>query len=204
MDDTLKGNSHKSKELENKHISKVISGPVKTKKKTAVHKFSEVFLAEDVAKVRRFIVNDVVIPTFKKAVVDIVTDGVNMLLYGESGRPGKRGGNSATRVSYSSIYERGSESRRDYNSVSPRTAYDYDDICLATRSEAEDVLASLDGAIEQYGSTSIADLYECVGITARYTDNRYGWTDLSNARPVHTRDGWMLKLPRVVDLKDVK
>ena len=48
---------------------------------------------------------------------------------------------------------------------------------------------------------SVMDLYDLVGITGQYTDNKYGWTNLRNAEPVRTRDGYMLKLPRAIPLK---
>ena len=44
-------------------------------------------------------------------------------------------------------------------------------------------------------------MYDLVGITGQYTDNNYGWTNLRNAEPVRTRDGYMLKLPRAIPLK---
>ena len=54
----------------------------------------------------------------------------------------------------------------------------------------------MDGMLETYGVVSVADMYDLVGITCNYTDNKYGWTNLRNAEPVRVRDGYMLKLPK--------
>ena len=54
----------------------------------------------------------------------------------------------------------------------------------------------MDELLETYDIVSVADLYDLVGKTCNYTDNKYGWTNLRNAEPVRVRDGWLLKLPK--------
>lgn len=66
--------------------------------------------------------------------------------------------------------------------------------------EAEDVLMSLNELIDVYGKASVADLYDLVGISGRYTDVKYGWTNLMTASHTRVRDGYLLKLPRVMPL----
>ena len=67
-----------------------------------------------------------------------------------------------------------------------------------TRGEAEEVLSRLDELIEMYGLVRVADLYDLVGITGDYTDNKYGWKNIRNARVERTRDGYAIKLPRAL------
>ena len=55
--------------------------------------------------------------------------------------------------------------------------------------------------IAQYGTVSVADLYDLARVpNDNFTMNRYGWTTLNGAQPVRVRDGYILKLPRVVPL----
>ena len=195
-----KANSHrvkeeqKSKEVVKKDIQPVAKA--KTKKKSEVKKFADVFIAEDITSVKDYIVNDVLIPAAKKAISDIITNGIDMILYGEAkGRDRRRDGGS--RVSYTKYYERDRD--RDYDrSRTRRSVYDYDDIILDTRGEAEDVLNRMDDLIDAYGMVSVADLYDLVGISGNYTDNKYGWTNLRNAEVRRTRDGYLLKLPKAL------
>lgn len=195
-----KANSHrvkeeqKSKEVVKKDIQPVAKA--KTKKKSEVRKFADVFIAEDITSVKDYIVNDVLIPAAKKAISDIITNGIDMILYGETkGRDRRRDGSS--RVSYTKYYERDRD--RDYDrSRIRRSVYDYDDIILDTRGEAEDVLNRMDDLIDAYGMVSVADLYDLVGISGNYTDNKYGWTNLRNAEVRRTRDGYLLKLPKAL------
>lgn len=194
-----KPNSHKSKvetkEIVEKKVEKVTTGVVKTKKKTGFKKLTDVFISEDAANVGNYIVGDVLIPVIKKAVSDIVTNGIDMILYGESGRT-KRSTN-ATYVSYND-YSRRRDSRDDNRRT--RTGYSYDDIILDSRSEAEEVLTRMEELIDQYGMVSVADLYDLVGITGNYTDNKYGWTNIRSAEPIRVRDGYMLRLPKALPI----
>ena len=78
------------------------------------------------------------------------------------------------------------------------------DIILESRVEAEDVISRMKEIIETYGFVRVTDLYDLVGITGDYTDNKYGWTNIRGAEPVRVRDGYMLKLPKAVPLKSNK
>jgi hypothetical protein len=78
--------------------------------------------------------------------------------------------------------------------------YSYDDIILPTRGEAEEVLTRMDELMDTYGLVRVADLYDLVGITGEYTDNRYGWTNITRAEIIRNRDGYMIKMPRAVPI----
>ena len=66
--------------------------------------------------------------------------------------------------------------------------------------DQEDVLMRMDELMETYGLVRVADLYDLVGITGNYTDNKYGWTNIRNAEIVRVRDGYMIKMPRAVPI----
>ena len=50
--------------------------------------------------------------------------------------------------------------------------------------------------IDTYDVVSVADLYDLVGKSCNYTDNKYGWTNIRNAEPIRVRDGYLLKMPK--------
>ncbi|MDO5397814.1 MAG: hypothetical protein Q4G33_07770 [bacterium] len=192
-----RSNSHKSRAEAAKHerkVEKVVTGTVKTKKKGGLHKFTDVIISEDVSNVKSYIFMDVLVPAIKKAISDIVTNGIEMMLYGETGR--KKNSN-VSRISYRDYYKDDGRSR-EHNS---NRGYNYDDIILDNRGEAEDVLSRMDELIDTYGLVSVADFYDLVGVTGNYTDNKYGWTDIRSASIVHARGGgYMIKLPRALPL----
>lgn len=197
-----KANSHKVREEQKQQevVKKDIQpiAKAKTKKKSEVKKFADVFIAEDVTSVKDYIVNEVLIPAAKKAISDIITNGIDMILYGEA-RGKDRRRDSGSRVSYTKYYERDRDRDRDYDrGRTRRSVYDYDDIILDTRREAEEVLNRMDDLIDNYGMVSVADLYDLVGVQGNYTDNKYGWTNLRNAEVRRTRDGYLIKLPKAL------
>ena len=197
-----KPNSHKFKEdkkgsVPEKKVEKVIAGTAKSKKKSDIRKFTDVFISEDVNNVKSYILLEVLVPAIKKAISDIVTNGIDMILYGETGKT--KSNSTASKVSYRSYYDE-RNGRRDYSAVHTKTGYNYDDIILDNRGEAEEVLSRMDELISTYGLVSVADLYDLVGITGNYTDNKYGWTDIRSASVIRVQDGYMLKLPKALPL----
>lgn len=194
-----KSNSHKYKgdvRKEDKKIEKVATGKVKTKKKSGANKFSDVFVTEDISSVKDYILYEVLLPAAKKTLSEIVSNGIDMLLYGETKSKSKSRGN---KVSYSKYYD---DREDDYRRSSRRRAvgYDYEDVILESRREAEEVLNRMEDLIDSYGVVSVADLYDLVGISGKYTDNKYGWTNLRDADIERTRDGYLLVFPRVKPL----
>lgn len=199
--ENYKPNSHKSKEdakasNERQKLEKVVKGNVITKK-NEMRKLKDVFISEDVKSVKSYILLDVLVPAIKDAIEDIVTNGIRIVLRGETGA--RKTGSNASRVSYSRYYDRRDEDRfARENRASVR--YSYYDITLESRGEAEDVISRMEEIIETYGFVRVADLYDLVGITGDYTDNNYGWTNISSAEPVRVRNGYMLRLPRAIPL----
>lgn len=202
MNEEYKPNSHKFREgqteaLTDKKIQKVVHGKVKTKPKSGMSKITDVFISEDAANVKSYIVMDVLVPAVKKAISDIVRDGIDMILYGES--RGRRNSTSSSYVSYRD-YSR-SDDRDRFRDSRTRSGYNHDDIILESRGEAEEVLTRMDELIDTYGVVSVADLYDLIGKSCEYTDNKYGWTNIRNAEPIRVRDGYMLKLPKALPIK---
>lgn len=193
--DEFKPNSYRTKYEKDlpepkKKIEKVISGNVKSKKKGELSKFVGAFISEDASNVKSYLLMEVLIPSAKKAVSDIITNGLELLFYGET--IGKKKGVSS-KISYKNYYE---EDRPRNNRVSTHSAYDYDELIFDNRGEADNVLSRMDELIYTYGLVSVADLYDLVGKTGDYTDNKYGWTDIRNAKIVRVRDGYIIKMPR--------
>lgn len=178
-----------------KRAEKVVTGKVKTKA-NAKRKLTDIFISEDVANVKNYILLDVIVPSVKKAIYDLIVGTLDISLYGGKGS-GKRP--TADKISYRDY---NSMSRRDDRSItSSRSTYSYDDIVIETRGEAEAVLSRMDDIMEEYGIVRVADLYELVGVTGDYTDNKYGWTNIRNAKIVKVYDGYKIDMPRAMPIR---
>lgn len=202
MAEEYKSNSHRSKEqahepMEDKKIEKVVTGTVKQRKKTGLSRAASTFMPGDVDSVKSYILMDVLVPSIKRAISDIVCNGINMLL-GEPTR-GKGGNSIGAKVSYRQCY-RDPDERRDYARPRVQAQYSYDDIIFDNRGDAEEVLYRMEELLDRFEVVSVADLFDMAGISCNYTDNKYGWTDLRSAHVERVRDGYIINLPRATSL----
>lgn len=201
MDD-YKPNSHVSKTEakepveERKKLEKVITGTATTKKKSEMRKLAGNIISEDAKNVKSYVFGEVLLPAFKKAIFDIVTEGIDMVLYGGKGG-GRRNTPSGSRISYGGFYNRDNNGRRYDDAPRAQTRFDFDDIIFDNRGDAETVLDQMREAIDRYKIVTVADMYDLAQLTAPYTAERYGWTSLINAGVIRARGGgYCLDLPK--------
>lgn len=204
----LPGNSNASKQTltrsssiesePERHVEQIATG--KKVPQSAGKKFLSNLFADDVANIKEYILWDVLMPAFKNAISDTVTNGIDMLLFGQT-----RTGRSSKKVNYSGIYSSGSSrvirfndrDREESRSRRGISGYQFQEIILDSRAEAEDVLWHLRRIEQQYGMVSVADMYDAVGETSDFTDNKWGWTDLDGATIQRVSNGFILKMPRI-------
>lgn len=77
-----------------------------------------------------------------------------------------------------------------------RATHDFDEIILPDRGEAQAVIDGMFETLQRYQVVTVADLYALVGISGNFTDNKYGWDDLSGASILRIRGGYLLDLPK--------
>lgn len=197
-----KPNSHRFKEeqkqqptVEKREIKKVTKAPVKVKKKGVVGSAIDSFVQEDLSNIKTYLVKDVVIPTIKNTIWDAFTNTLDMVLFGGTGRSRKNGPGSS-RVPYVS-YNKCSDRRDSRSYDEPRRArYDFGNIVFNSKADADEVLRQMDAIMDEYKLVTVVDLYDLVGVTGEYTDSKYGWTNIRNARTIRGRDGYYLELPK--------
>lgn len=206
--ETYPGNSNTDRKIEEKKVEKVITGGVKTQKKGLGRKFmSSLDGGDDTETIKTYLWWDVLVPAAKDLISDMVTSGVEMFLYGST-----KGSRTTRNRGYSNIdYSRRSRvpaqrptqqygnTRQNY-SVQRRAIHNFDDIILETRGEAELVLSQLAELVEMYEQASVADLYDMIGVSSSFVDNKYGWRNVASAGTSRVRGGYILNLPRVEEL----
>lgn len=194
-----KPNSHRFKEQqkaqsEGRKITKVAHGSVKARKKNELTKIADVFISEDVSNVKSYILNDIVVPTVKKAIIG----AIDMVLNGGSGSYTGRG--TTSKVSYRKFYD---DQRDDHRTVEARSRsrFDFDDIKFETRGEAEAVLEEMYNVIDRYGFVTVGDMYDMADLSQPFTSNKYGWTNIRSAEVMRLRGGgYILKLPKALPI----
>jgi hypothetical protein len=203
-------NSFRSKKealLPEKRVTKVTKGSVMKKKKSLSDSFAQMIYSEDTRSIGSYIVYDVLIPAFKDTISQMITTGIEMLLYGESNKNRnifRRGGHdrdpSRTQVSYNSFSNRDRDRDRGQRDSRNRFRQRFDDVILDTRSDAEEVLSNMVDLIDNYGVVTVADFYDLIGLPGEWSDNKYGWENLSQSYVERVRLGYTLVLPKTTVL----
>lgn len=208
------GNSHKAKDEATaeksspKRVEKpVVTGKVVQRKKPLGKKFMETFFGgEDVDSVIRYVIGDVLIPAAKDTVSDAISQGIERMLFGETRSTRRQSGYRSTGPSGYTSYNRMSSSTRNRDeprqmSRRSRANHDFNEIILATRAEAEEVIERLYDLVDRYNQATVSDLYDLVGETPSFTDEKWGWTDLRGAGARRISGGYLLDLPRPEPLR---
>lgn len=182
-------------------LDKVISGKAVEKKKWWVTRVTAKFAGDDARSVGSYLLYDVFIPAFKDMLADAAAQGTQRLLFGDSGtsyRSRSRDRGEPYRTPYGRMSTGHSEPERHRRELShrDRAAHDFRDIVVETRRDAEDILDALYRRIDDYGSATVADLYDLADISGSFTDDKWGWFDLRNSGVKRVRDGFCLVLPR--------
>ena len=200
--DLYKPNTHKSqKEVkERPKAGPVVSGVVTSKEPSVMKRTARNLLAEDMNNVKSYIILDVLIPTIKDAIVNVVSNGISMLVYGDA-IPSKNG----SRFNYNGI------TNRKVNVSSPkamaaerRVSHDFRDVEFQSRGDALEVLSRMNEYIEDYGSCTVEDFYQFSGQAnfVKFTDRNWGWTKLGNIEIIRIPGGtYSLNLPRAEKLE---
>lgn len=182
-------------------------GQVIRKKQNAFRRAQRRLVAGDGKSLWDYIIDDVVVPTLKSTFVDVISNGADILMYGEPrhGRPTSgatritRGGRDDNWTPYrniaSSARPTNSAIRSGSSAAGLRDKLALDDFVFTTRSAASDVLDRMSTLIDDYGMVSVLNLYDFCDMTCPFTYDDYVWTDLSMVAIKPVREGWLLSLP---------
>ena len=210
MENQYPSNSHNKPQkpkagesAEPKKVEKIVKSEVIQRKKPLSKRFVETFVQGDARGVWGYILFDVLQPAAKDMVADAFSQGIERMLFGEarssSRRTGSRpDGRGSSFTSYSSMYNSPVGRREEPRGMTRRSraTHDFGEIIIGTRVEAEEVIDSLFTMIAHYEQATVADLYDLVGTSTDFTDQKWGWTDLRGAGVTRVREGYLLNLPR--------
>lgn len=196
-----------------KQIKRVTKNPVQVQKKPVGLRFKETFIKGNATTAWRDVVVDILLPSAKDTVADAVGQYVERLLFGESRGPRRRGaiqnGLMQTFTNYRGVstanvppWQRPGAPQQNDVPRQTRTQHDFSQLLFASRVEADEVLDQMYATLAQYEAVTVADLYEMCGITPQFTDERWGWEDLTGAeaRRVRGGGGYVLNLPRTIQI----
>lgn len=204
-------NSEKSKETkkdtapEEKKLEQVVTAPAVVKQKSIGKKFKAIFFGGEFKSSFRYVTADVLLPAARDTLFDAATKGVERLVYGENVQA-RRGRPANTRgiVTYNRPVQRDSRSAMLPDQPPHRVARrgkESADVLITDREEAMLVLQTMVDCIDKYNVVSMADLNELIGQPIANIDHNWGWTNLTTAQIRQDRNGYLLELPPMEELR---
>lgn len=195
----------------------VKKGGAKLIKKPLYERFSETFFGGSIHDAKSYAIREYIIPGIKNIVRDSITGALDRLLYGDSSTTivGKNGIKFLTPGGSNSIVPYGSISsgkviggtRSVQSSMKPSVVVYYDTIDESTgrritaEENARNVLTRLREQIITGTYATVADYKDFSQVSAEFTDENFGWYDLSQARIRPEQGGYIIVLPPTVQVK---
>jgi hypothetical protein len=199
-------NSYRSKEIgkvpphaqNEERLQPVIKGEAKLQKKSAIRKFREAFITEDIHTIKRYILTDVLVPQLK----NMLLGSVSAFLFPNGGGPSTLGQNvvRSSGIAYNKITSLRPASA--IGSVNQNASYDFAIPTYQSYEDAEYVLEKMREIIDSgAGSVSFLQLYDISKIREIPINcDRFGWRDLRFAKIEPYGGEWTLRLPKALPL----
>ena len=200
---------------EQKAVEKVaLKGTVVVKKPSFVSRLKETFIAEDARDVGDYILWDILVPTIKRTIRDIIVGYADRIFLGTGVSSSSSNLYRERGVTYVRRTDYGAASRPTIKATNvkvesvPRTEitsrvnFGLDDIIFDNYQDAAEVLDRLVDHLETYGHASVDTYFELIGKSSPFTTQNWGWKSLASASIIHTTDGYLIKLPRPIVIKE--
>ena len=191
---TQKSNTEKPK------LEKIVSSEVKMQKKSIFKRLSGSIFTETPDTIGGYIVKEVLVPYAKDVIYDTIVNTVSMALYSNPRAGGRRSGRSSTNrdgyIQYGSFSSSNSSSQQKAIERPRGERINVDNVIFGMSAEAHEVLDAMCDRLEHYGTVTVLDLCDLIGVTSSPNAMYYGWTDISEARVRQINEGWLLDLPR--------
>lgn len=211
-------NSHRQKKegvkpepTNEKHVEKIVTGPVITRKPSGMRRLRQSFIKGDATSVGEHVLWNVLVPAAQDIVAQMGSTFIDMMIYGENrnrfgqgilgmNRPQQTQG-PTSKFNYAGISAGGGSqlitntAAQQMQNVPNKERFVPHEVIVSSRAEAEAIVLAMDKLIERYTAVTVADLYRMIGRSIDYTDDKWGWKNLENADAKRVGQGVLLVLP---------
>lgn len=219
MADDFPSNSHRAKNPETakpatpaeptreRRVAQVVDGDQVTRRKRPLRKrMGDAFTSADGESVASFIWRDIIAPMSRDMLYDVINGGAQRAIFGEARRGPSRGYGASPyggggNTPYNARYANPASTPAPAISGTGRQYHNFEEIIIPERHQAEEVRTILYDLIDRFGVAKVADFYDAVGITPKFTDDRFGWDDLRGGKVRRVPGGYVLELPRPIAIE---
>lgn len=180
----------------------VVANPTKIRQKRP--SLFRMIFEQDFKDIKDGLIKEYIKPRLKdiaygifESALNTVDNSIQMMIY-ENVRPGYHS-NTVGRPAQTP-YNKISTQARTVSPTTVTSSYNYNEILYTSYGEADAVLTTMKEWIQDYGAVSVARYYDFSnyhGSQRSYTDNDYGWYDLSGViQPKKIPEGFIIELGR--------
>lgn len=204
-------------------VKPVVQGTLSQAKPSFGQRLKGVFIAQDISDVKDYVINDILLPSFRNMLVMGMVSTIYAIFFGKGSAGANRypygyGGyginpyaNFAARGMYgmpnpaytaygtmsSGVKANGQPSGATVNTNPYSTMVQPSQVRVQTRGEAELIRDQLNEIMLGFGRVSVADFFDTVGMPGNGpVDNSYGWTDLTGMHIENYPDGFGISMPK--------
>lgn len=203
----------KGPQREKRVDSPVIEGKVVPKKPTMGKRVANIFIMQDPKLSAKEAARDVLLPGVRKIIFDTLMQSLSRVMLNEN-RPIRSGLIQNTVGTFGQQvvqYNKPTVRQSQQNPGAPqrgltwqqRSQHNYDDLVYESLDDVIDVINTLKNLIDEYGQARVSDLYDKIGITSDFTDDTWGWIDLTEAGYRYDTQGYLLKLPAPIPFSNL-
>jgi hypothetical protein len=195
---------------EREPVKRILSEESKViqRRKPLGRKIAETFTGDQAKNALFGVVMDVIIPQAKDMIMDAGQSALHRIIYQDAGPSSTRrtsiNDNRSRGTAYNRMYVPAnggsSPASEDRRTAVQGNGANLKEIILDDRGDAEEILDGMLAIVGQYGTVSISELKEMLGVTAEFTDAKWGWKNLGSTKVTRVREGYLLDLPRIVSL----
>lgn len=202
------------KKPERPKLEKVIQGEVVKRKKPVGRRIRETFTTDDAQSVGQFVLMDVIVPTVKDLIFEIVTQSLSRTMYGAVGHrainrlaQGPRAQHTPGFVQYNVMSKPQQAGPGNLRAMAPdgpatsargQSVHSFDELVFTNRGEADFVLERLMDVLRDYQVVVVSELYDLIGRPSTHADHKWGWFSLMGAGVHQINGGYVLTLPKPV------
>ena len=196
----------------------VLAEPPKKRKKGLMERLVVGFLGPDgLPGIGAYLNEEIIVPSIKNIIVEAVTSGINMAVFGDRSKVSPRSQNSAydpNRTVYRPQQTQYHTRTSRFTTAQPaptkrppeviqEVRYLVDEYPIESHHVANDVLVTLQEYADKYDYVSVADYYDILGVNSVHTDHNYGWSfdNIVKATVVPLRGGnYIINFPPIENL----
>lgn len=200
-------------EGERPKAEKAIEGEAVIKRKTVGKRFAAIFTGVSLKEIVDDAIDQAIIPGIKGMLLNAGERALDRV-FGNGIGNGNRIPNAAARTMVTNVAHVAYNKFSAPNAATVRpdqapmmmsrrgqSVHNFEEIGFATRKDASIVLDLMYDRLQNYGSVTVAEFYAWADVRGNFTDNNWGWRELTGAGPTLARDGkYVLNLPLPVPL----